>query len=189
MKSNSSRTPTIIVVCLLLSFTFLAPSASAQDGPGAMDKEIYNQLKAFSLTGGIVEVKDLELKKHRVQLKLTGVVYLSAPINGQTTGTVFIGEGRFAAETPPSEFEKENVKRLIGSNSIQCPGISSPSKKISCSQKSTTQSDISRCSLATIRILYSLRRFIHLHLGRASIIADDSANGSRQQIHVPVHCS
>ena len=118
MKSKSSRTPSNLVVCLLLSLTFLAPTASAQDGPAARDKEIYNQLKAFSLTGGIVEVKDLELKKDRVQLKLTGVVYLSQPIDGQITGAVFIGEGRFVAETPPSEFEKENLKRLIGSDVV-----------------------------------------------------------------------
>lgn len=118
MKTNSSRTPTLTGVCLLFLFMFLAPSAFAQDGPAAKDKEIYNQLKAFSLTGGVVEVKDLELKKDRAQLKLTGVVYLSEPINGQTTGAVFIGEGKFVAETPPSDCERENVKRLIGAEVV-----------------------------------------------------------------------
>ena len=118
MKIDSSRTPTFLLVCLLFSFMFLAPSASAQDGPAAKDKEIYNKLKAFSLSGGIVDVKDLELKKDRLQLKLNGVVYLSETINGQTTGAVFIGEGKFVAETPPSDFEKENVKRLIGSDVV-----------------------------------------------------------------------
>jgi hypothetical protein len=118
MKFNSSRIPTLLVVCSLIALTFLATPASAQDGPAARDREIYTQLKAFSLTGGVVEVKDLELKRDRVQLMLTGVVYLSAPIDGQTTGAVFIGNGRFVAETPPSEFERENVKRLIGSDGV-----------------------------------------------------------------------
>jgi hypothetical protein len=115
MKPLSSRTPAVFVVCL---FLFLVPAVFAQDGSAAKNKEIYDQLKAFSLTGGTIEVKDLVLKKDRVQLTLNGVVYLSAPVNGQTTGAVFIGEGKFHADTPPSEFEKENVKRLIGADAV-----------------------------------------------------------------------
>lgn len=118
MNPLSSRTPAVFVVCLLLGLLFLVPAASAQDGSAAKNKEIYEQLKAFSLTGGTVELKDLVLKKDRVQLTLTGTVYLSGPVNGQATGAVFIGEGKFHADTPPNDFEKDNVKRLIGSEVI-----------------------------------------------------------------------
>lgn len=85
-----------LAICCLL---FIGPTASAQEGPDSKEKKIYNQLKAFSLTGGTVEVKGLALKRDRVQLTLDGVVYLSEPVEGMITGAVFIGEGKFIAET------------------------------------------------------------------------------------------
>lgn len=117
MNSHSSRIPVVLLICFLFAL-MLVPNVLAQEGQAAKDKEIYNQIKAFSLTGGVVEVKDLILKRDRIQLTLNGTVYLSAPVNGQTTGAVFIGEGKFLAETPPSEFEKENLKRLIGAEVV-----------------------------------------------------------------------
>src|SRR5215218_9432574 len=59
------------------------------------------------------------MKKDRAQITLDGTVYLSAPINGQTTGAVFVGDGKFTAETPSSEFEKDNVKRLLGAENVE----------------------------------------------------------------------
>jgi hypothetical protein len=119
MKAGSSFTSLNVVACLLITLMLLVPSAFAQESPTSKDKEIYNQIKAFALTGGVVEVKNLELKKDRVQLTLSGVVYLSEPVNGQPTGAVFIGEGKFVAETPPNDFEKDNVKRLLGTEVIE----------------------------------------------------------------------
>ena len=100
-----------LTICCLLS---IGPTASAQEGPDSKEKKIYNQLEAFSLTGGTVEVKGLVLKKDRVQLTLDGVVYLGEPVEGVITGAVFMGEGKFVAETPPNKFEQDNVKRLLG---------------------------------------------------------------------------
>lgn len=105
----------IAISCLL----FIGPTVSAQEGPESKEKQIYNQLKAFSLTGGAVEVKGVALKRDRVQLTLDGVVYLSEPVEGMITGAVFIGEGKFVAETPPDKFEQDNVKRLLGANLIE----------------------------------------------------------------------
>ncbi len=113
MKASSPKIPLFGFVCLLLAL-FLAPSAIAQESPTSKDKDLYNQLKAFSLTGGVVEAKGLVVKRDRVQLTLNGLLYLSEPVNGRTTGAVFIGEGNFSAETPPGEFEKDNLKRLLG---------------------------------------------------------------------------
>src|SRR5215203_2392577 len=107
MKVRSSQIPMFAVVCLLFT-VFLAPGVFAQESPTSKDKELYNQLKAFSLTGGVIEAKGLVIKLDRVELTLDGLIYLSEPINGRTTGAVFIGEGKFAAETPPDEFEKDN---------------------------------------------------------------------------------
>jgi hypothetical protein len=109
------RTPVALLACLLLAFT----SVLAQDSPSSKDKEIYNQLKAFSLTGGVIDVKGVVLKRVRSQITLDGIVYLSAPVNGAITGAVFIGEGKFVAESPTSDFERDNVKRLLGAEIVE----------------------------------------------------------------------
>lgn len=119
MNSTSSLKPLIVFGCLLIAFIFGAPAAFAQESAGSKEKQTYNQLKSFALTGGSAQVNALVLKKDRTQITLTGTVYFSEPVNGATTGAVFIGEGRFAAETPPNEFEKENVKRLLGTDNIE----------------------------------------------------------------------
>jgi hypothetical protein len=103
----------------LVAFIIGTSSALAQDGAGSKDKQTYNQIKAFALTGGSAQVNALVLKKDRTQITLTGTVYLGESINGQPTGAVFIGEGKFMAETPPNEFEKDNVKRLLGAENIE----------------------------------------------------------------------
>src|SRR5688572_13226578 len=106
------------VVCCLL-FLLASPTTLAQESPVSKEKDLYNQLKAFPLTGGAVEVKGVVLKRVRTQITLDGVVYLGEPVNGVTTGAVFIGEGKFIAETPPNDFEKENVKRLLGAEVVE----------------------------------------------------------------------
>lgn len=119
MMNSPSLRPLIVFGCLLVAFIFGASSTFAQDGVASKDKQTYNQIKAFSLTGGSAQVNALVLKKDRTQITLTGTVYLGEPINGQPTGAVFIGEGKFMAETPSNEFEKDNVKRLLGADNIE----------------------------------------------------------------------
>ena len=115
MKTQLLQNPLLVLVCLLLAVT----SALAQESPSSKDKDIYNQLKAFSLTGGAVDVKGIVLKRVHTQITLDGTVYLSEPVNGQITGAVFIGEGKFATEAPANDFEKDNVKRLLGTEVIE----------------------------------------------------------------------
>lgn len=119
MKSTAPFRRPIVFGCLLFAIILGASSAFAQDSSGSKEKQTYNQIKAFALTGGSAQVNALVLKKDRAQITLTGTVYLGEPINGQPTGAVFIGEGKFTAEIPPSEFEKENVKRLLGADIIE----------------------------------------------------------------------
>lgn len=118
MKNHPSLRPLFVLGCLLFVFALVTPGALAQDG-GSKEKQTYNQLKSFALTGGSAQVKALVLKKDRAQITLDGTVYFSEPINGQITGAVFLGEGKFAVETPANEFEKDNVKRLLGVDNIE----------------------------------------------------------------------
>jgi hypothetical protein len=119
MNRITSLRPLFVLGCLLFAFTLATHHASAQENAASQEKDAYSQLKAFALTGGAAQVKSLVIKKDRAQITLDGTVYLSAPVNGQTTGAVFIGQGKFAAETPPNEFEKENVKRLLGTENLE----------------------------------------------------------------------
>jgi hypothetical protein len=90
----------------------------AQEGATSKEKDLYNQLKAFSLTGRAMQLKGVVLKRGRTQITLDGSVYPSQPIDGKITGAVFIGEGKFIAEPPNNEFEKANIKRLLGNEVI-----------------------------------------------------------------------
>lgn len=119
MNKFSSLRPLFVLGGLFFALAFATPHAFAQESSTSKEKETYSQLKAFALTGGSAQVKSLVIKKDRTQITLDGTVYLSAPVNGQTTGAVFIGEGKFAAETPPNDFEKDNVKRLLGVENIE----------------------------------------------------------------------
>ena len=115
MKNQLPRIPLLVLACLLFAVT----NAPAQDGSGSKDKDTYNKLKAFSLTGGAIDVKGVVLKRVHTQITLDGTIYLTEPVNGIITGAVFIGEGKFATEAPTNEFEKDNVRRLLGTEVIE----------------------------------------------------------------------
>ena len=106
---------TLVFITLCLLFFVCPRPTNAQD----KDLALYSQIKSFSLTGGAVDVKGLVLKKDRTQITLDGTVYLADTANGQITGAVFIGEGKFSLETPPITFEKDNIRRLTGMDTIE----------------------------------------------------------------------
>ena len=87
------------LVCLA-AIVFFAPTVRAQQG-AAGGKEFYDQIRAFSLTGGSARVTGLVLKRDRVNMTFTGTFYFAAPIEGHVTGAVFMGDGTFSAPVPP----------------------------------------------------------------------------------------
>jgi hypothetical protein len=115
MKSSAHR----IVVVILFGLLSVVSNAYAQDTAASKELALYNQIKSFSLTGGAVDVKGLVIKKDRAQITLDGIVYLTGQINNHSTGAVFVGNGKVIVETPPNEFEKQNIKRLLGSEVIE----------------------------------------------------------------------
>jgi hypothetical protein len=116
-KSFASRLSFLFVVVFLILSN--VRHVAAQDAAASKEITLYNQTRLFALTGGAVDVKGLVLKKDRIQLTLDGIVYLSAQTHGHFTGAVFIGDGKFVAETPPNDFEKGNLKRLIGADVVE----------------------------------------------------------------------
>lgn len=107
------------VLIALSSVLLLSTTALGQDDASAKSKELYNQIKVFSLTGGSVKAEALILKRDRAEMTFDGTFYFAPPVDGRVTGAVFIGQGRFRAEVPPSGFEKENVRRLLGADIVE----------------------------------------------------------------------
>jgi len=104
------------LVCRVCLFLLLfALTASAQSA----GKTLYNEIKAFNLTGGKADVSGLVLKRDRVEMSLTGTFYFSSAVQGKVTGAVFVGQGTFKAEVPASKFEKDNVKRLLKADAVE----------------------------------------------------------------------
>ena len=91
-------------------------SAEPQQAGG---KALYDQVKAFGLTGGTTTVEQLVLTRDRVSMTLSGTLYFAAPVNGKVTGAVFLGEGAMRAEAPPSSFERDNLKRMLGAELVE----------------------------------------------------------------------
>ena len=107
----------LLCALALLAATFAAaPSASAQDDASAKGKDLYERLKAAALAGGVAEARGLVLKRDRAEMTFDGTFHFAAPVEGRVTCAVFVGEGKFRLEVPPSEFERENVRRLLGAD-------------------------------------------------------------------------
>jgi hypothetical protein len=102
-----------------LTLCVAAAPGRAQENPAANGKQLYDGIKSFALTGGSVIVKELALTRDRAQMAFTGTFYFPPAVDGHVTGAVFIGEGIFRAAVPPSDFEKDNVKRLLGAELIE----------------------------------------------------------------------
>ncbi len=72
-------------------------------------QEIRKNLEAAKLGDQCVVVNNLILTKDKgIFLMKTGEIYLLAPVQGRTTGVVFIGDGEFSL-IPPVEYEKKHL--------------------------------------------------------------------------------
>jgi len=106
-------------ICLFVSLLLLAAVVNAQDESSSKNGQLYEQIKAFTLNGGSVSVTGVTLARDRALMTFSGTFFFSAPVNGRVTGAVFVGDGKFTAETPPSGFEKDNLKRLLGTDTVE----------------------------------------------------------------------
>jgi Peptidase family M1 domain len=112
-RGNALKLATLFFI---LSSGFQAAIAQTSESAPA----IYTQLKVFSLSGGgTAEVSNLVLKRDRGTMTFTGTFYFAAPVEGRVTGAVFEGQGVFHADVPPLAFERANVKRLLGADSVE----------------------------------------------------------------------
>jgi hypothetical protein len=119
LKQTRSITHRLFVAILFAAFVLLAPVCFAQTNLSNDEKSFYDQIRAFSLGGGSATVSGLVLNRDRAQMTFTGTFYFATPIEGHVTGAVFVGDGKFSAQVPPSDFEKENVRRLLHADAVE----------------------------------------------------------------------
>src|SRR5262245_45601569 len=115
MTTITRRPIGVLALCAVASLLMLRVLSAAVQGQASDARTAtYNQIKAFSLGGGSADVTNLVLKRDRVEMNFTGTFYFATPVEGKITGAVFIGTGTMKAEVPPVDFERDNVKRLLG---------------------------------------------------------------------------
>ena len=106
-----------LLVCLATA-AFLPYHASAQEDLSAKGKALYDQIRAAAPTGAAVTVQALAVKRDRVTMTFSGTFHFTGSVDGRVTGAVFSGKGNFSVELPPSDFERDHVKRLLGTEVV-----------------------------------------------------------------------
>lgn len=120
LKEFGCRVFRRLFVCALFAASVLiAPASFAQSNPASAEKSFYDQVRSFALGGGSATVSGLVLKRDRAEMTFTGTFYFATPVDGHVTGAVFVGDGKFSAPVPPSDFEKENVRRLLHADAVE----------------------------------------------------------------------
>ena len=92
---------------------FCSISISAQTAAVSKEKELYDQIKAFSLSGGSVEVKGLVLKRDRAQMTFDGTFYLTSPTNGIVTGLYLLVMESSLRKYRPATSNETALKRWV----------------------------------------------------------------------------
>jgi hypothetical protein len=110
----------LVTMCVSVGVGLLPCAAHAQAQPVTSDAQaLYRTIQSFTLTGGTVQVQNLTLKRDRAQMTFSGAFYFAAPANGRITGAVFVGQGTFRADPPPSAFERVNVLRMLSAPIVE----------------------------------------------------------------------
>jgi len=115
------KLPTVVsgLVAISLVLPACTEGAWAQSAAPSANLALYRQLQAFALSSRSIHAENLVLQKDRATITFReGTIYLAAPVAGKVRGAVFEGIGSFHAAAPPSEFERENVHRLLGADEV-----------------------------------------------------------------------
>lgn len=106
-------------LAILLCCLFAVSARGDDVAASASGTALYRQLKAFALGYRSLRAENVVLKKDRVTVTFRdGMIYFPAPVEGKVRGAVFLGTGSFHADVPPNEFERDNVRRLLGADAV-----------------------------------------------------------------------
>jgi hypothetical protein len=108
----------------------IAPIESAVNvpapGPKANTDPVYQQLRQLGKSdadfgGSFATVNNLVLRRDAATFTLrNGEVYFSAPVEGRTTGAIFVGDGELVLE-PPTPIEKHTLSLFIDGEKLTEP--------------------------------------------------------------------
>src|SRR5437867_2347363 len=115
MRLNRSLPLLFLVGVLFL--TCLSAKAEDVSSTGNV-AEAYHALHKFQLSGQTAVAENLVLKRDRVEMTFSGTFYFEEPAIGKTRGAVFLGQGTFHAPAPPSEFELDNLRRMLKADKV-----------------------------------------------------------------------
>jgi hypothetical protein len=102
------------VLAVLLSASFCVAVENAATVPANSDPT-YQALRHIAVAGGAYSVNQLTLKRDAGKFIFkSGTFYLLSPVNGKTTGAVFVGDGEFTLD-PPTAAERHSLSYLTHS--------------------------------------------------------------------------
>jgi len=98
--------------------TAISMPAEQQAPPTANSDPVYQQLRTISAGGKTITVKDFVMKRDAGTFTFkSGNFFLLTPVQGKTTGAVFIGSATFSLD-PPLEEERHSLKLLTKGNEM-----------------------------------------------------------------------
>jgi hypothetical protein len=98
--------------------TAISMPADQQGPPTANSDPVYQQLRTISAGGKTITVKDFMMKRDAGTFTFkSGNFFLLTPVQGKTTGAVFIGSATFSLD-PPLEEERHSLKLLTKGNEM-----------------------------------------------------------------------
>lgn len=122
----SLRAAAALLCCVAVSALIAAGltprlgAAAPQTGTPAVPNSdpVYQQLRTISTGGKTITVKDFVMKRDAGTFTFkSGNFFLLSPVDGKTTGAVFIGDATFTIN-PPLEAERRSLKLLTKSDEM-----------------------------------------------------------------------
>ncbi len=109
MRHFLARSRLLLIVVLILTIPAVAQIAPNSDGN-------YQQLRNITLSGEAMGADDIVLKRDAATFQLrSGNICFLKPVNGKTTGAIFVGEGRMLLD-PPTPMERASLSVLTKEN-------------------------------------------------------------------------
>ena len=94
----------LTMLSLVLFFSLQERASSQNAAPAANSDPTYQALRNLTLSGESVSVTNAELKRDAGTFHFhSGAVCFTTAVNGKVTGAVFVGDGNFVLDPPPSE--------------------------------------------------------------------------------------
>ena len=101
-------------VCLLL----VIHPAVGQEAALPPGIDVYRSLRESRLSGKMAVAENVTLVRDRARMTFDGVFHFGNPVAGKVRSAVFLGKGTFHADVPRTDFERENLRRMLKAEAV-----------------------------------------------------------------------